>query len=149
MIRYLLLILITPLLTLAETPDDLPLTAFQKGELAPVIQNVFELELMSRKRTYIINGVQFENGISIPDVASHGHIPCSFEIRPSPHLLATPYDLSASRFWAEGHGSVLTFTSGSDYFNVICYKLKGEVTLSELNRAFEGNAQFLSLKNHR
>ena len=146
MVRYFFLILLSPLFTFAQVPGDLALTAFQKNELVPEIQNVFELELMSRKRTYVINGVQFENGISIPDVASRGNIPCSFEVRPSPVLSAMPYHLSASRFWSEGHGNVLTFISGSDYFIVICYKLKGEVTFSELNEAFAGLVQFKSLK---
>lgn len=147
MTKYILLAILAPILALAQEREDLVLTAFQNGELAPVIQNAFELELMSRKRTYVIKGVQFENGISIPDVASRGNIPCSFEIRPTPQLVSAPYQLSKSNFWAEGHANVLTFSAETNYFIVICYKLKGEVTLSELNQAFSGNAQFTSLKN--
>ncbi len=137
--------LVLPLVAFAQKNDDLPLTNYAKGEMAPELLNKFELELMSAKKTKVIKGVQFERDINLEDAKANGSIICNFENYPQ-KLHNRSYKLTYSRYWAEGEANYISFSTGSDYFSIVCHKQKLEVTLSELNQAFNGLIEFSSLK---
>jgi hypothetical protein len=141
----LILILLLPLVSFAENHDNLPLSRYSKHEIFPVLLNKTELELMSQKRVRVIKGIQFEREISIEDAKAHGDIVCQFENFPG-HLQSRQYSRTYSRYWAEGEANYISFSTGSGYFSIVCHKQDQEVTLAELNQAFNGLLEFNSYK---